>query len=211
MRSSNRSILAAVVVIALVACAFALHTRNTTPTGPALPPAQPRAGATPIMWPAPQFSFPDQDDSPISTQSLAGKVWIADFIFTHCANTCPKMTAKRAELIKQIPDPRVMFISFSVDPTGDDRPTRKAYAGTNRLDESRWKFLCPPDRQTVLKVAQAMKIAAAEGHGQSPILHSDRFVLIDSHGRIRGNYPMEDEPSMQRLVNDALALAKDGD
>ena len=45
--------------------------------------------------------------------------------------------------------------------------------------------------------------------GDEPILHSDRFVLLDAKSRIRGIYPLDDEPAMQRLANDATALAKD--
>jgi protein SCO1/2 len=162
--------------------------------------------------PTPQFSFPDQDNQPLSTQALKGKVWIADFIFTHCGNTCPRMTAKRVELQQKITDPRVMFISFSVDPERDDRTTRKTYATEKHLDEARWKFVCPPDHETVLKIARAMKVAAAP-HGKSgmdePILHTDRFILIDSNTQIRGTYPLDDDTSIARLITDAVALAND--
>src|SRR5262249_39229987 len=140
-----------------------------------------------------------------------GKVWIADFIFTHCGNTCPRMTAQRVELQKQITDPRVMFLSISVDPERDDRATRKSYAAEKKIDESRWKFVCPPDHETALKIAQAMRVAAVTPHAknQDPILHSDRFVLIDSNAQIRGTYPLDDPASMDRLMADALAFAKD--
>ena len=171
--------------------------------------AEPRAGALPLSFPAPQFSFPDQDDATLTTQALRGKVTIVDFIFTHCANTCPKMTAKRGELQKEIVDPRITFLSISVDPERDDRQTRKSYAAENKIDESRWRFVSPPDKDAALKVAQQMKIAAAgpHSHGESPILHSDRFVLIDSSARVRGAYAITDETAMKRLVRDAVSLA----
>ena len=208
MRSSKTWLIAAAVVV-VAAAAFIFSARPAEPAGVALPPAAPRAGAAPVLWPVPQFAFADQDDQSVSTQSLAGKVWIVDFIFTNCANTCPKMTAHRLKLQKQITDPRVMFLSISVDPQRDDRATRKSYAAANQMDESRWRFVSPPDKQAALKTAQAMKIAAiTHDHGDSPILHSDRFVLIDPQSRIRGNYPMADAQAMDRLVRDALALAQ---
>src|SRR5690242_16934064 len=119
-------------VVASVALTIALLAiyrlvADRRPTGVALPAAAPRAGAKPVMWPAPQFSLPDQDDATVSTADLRGRVWIVDFIFTRCGNTCPKMTARREQLLKQIADPRVMFLSISVDPEGDDRATRKSY------------------------------------------------------------------------------------
>ena len=211
MRSS-KPILAVIALLLMSGVAAAWVYFSRTPANHvALPSAAPRAGALPVMWPAPQFSFPDQDDATVSTQSLRGKVCIVDFIFTHCANTCPKMTAKRAELLAAIPDPRVMFLSISVDPEHDDRTTRKSYAAEKQMNESRWKFVCPPDRAAALKVAQQMHVAALTSArpGDEPILHSDRFVLVDPAGKIRGVYPLGDDVALARLVSDATALARD--
>jgi protein SCO1/2 len=202
-------------VIALVALAAGATAYALWPAEPdgqiGLRAADPRAGALPITFPAPQFSFPDQDDAAVGTENLRGKVTIVDFIFTNCANTCPKMTAKRTELQKLIADPRVTFLSISVDPVRDDRATRKSYAAANGIDETRWRFVSPPDKDAALKIAQAMKIAAASpnSHGESPILHSDRFVLIDAAARVRGAYAITDASAMTRLVRDASGLANE--
>ena len=213
MRSFKRQHLAVVIAFAaLAAAATAYALWPTEPQGQiGLRAADPRAGALPIAFAAPQFAFPDQDDATFGTDNLQGRVTIVDFIFTSCANTCPKMTAKRAELQKLIADPRVTFLSISVDPARDDRATRKSYAAANQLDESRWRFISPPDKEAALKVAQQMKIAAGgpHSHGESPILHSDRFVLIDATARVRGAYAITDETAMTRLVRDANGLASE--
>jgi len=213
MRSFKRQHLAVVIaVVALAAAATAYALWPTEPQGQiGLRAADPRAGALPVAFAAPQFAFPDQDDATFGTDNLRGRVTIVDFIFTSCANTCPKMTAKRAELQKLIADPRVTFLSISVDPARDDRATRKSYAAANKLDESRWRFISPPDKEAALKIAQQMKIAAGgpHSHGESPILHSDRFVLIDATARVRGAYAITDETAMTRLVRDANGLASE--
>ena len=213
MRSFKRQQLAVVIAFAaLAAAATAYALWPTEPQGQiGLRAADPRAGALPVAFAAPQFAFPDQDDATFGTDNLRGRVTIVDFIFTSCANTCPKMTAKRAELQKLIADPRVTFLSISVDPARDDRATRKSYAAANKLDESRWRFISPPDKEAALKVAQQMKIAAGgpHSHGESPILHSDRFVLIDATARVRGAYAITDETAMTRLVRDANGLASE--
>jgi protein SCO1 len=211
MRSSRRRNIAIGIVAAAIGVgAYALW--------PARPPeqiglraAEPRAGALPVTFAAPQFSFPDQDDAAFGTDKLRGKVTIVDFIFTHCANTCPKMTAQRSELQHLIADPRVTFLSISVDPARDDRATRKSYAAANGIDEARWRFVSPPDVESAMKIAQQMKIAAAgpHSHGASPILHSDRFVLVDAAARVRGAYAITDETAMTRLVRDANTLASE--
>ena len=176
-------------------------------TGPVLRPAEPGPGAMPVAFEAPRFSFADQDGKAVGKDDLRGKVWVADFIFTHCGSTCPKMTANRAVLQKRIADPRVTFVSFTVDPERDDAATRKEYAGKNGLDESRWRFVAPPDRAAAFRIAEAMKIAGHAGANDNPVLHSDRFVLVDDRGRVRDTYLMSDAASMDRLVRDATALA----
>jgi protein SCO1/2 len=211
MRSFSRRHLA--LLIAFVALGAAATAYALWPAEPAgqigLRAADPRAGALPVAFAAPQFAFPDQDDATVATDSLRGRVTIVDFIFTSCANTCPKMTAKRGELQRLIANPRVTFLSISVDPARDDRATRKRYAAANAIDEARWRFVSPPDREAALRVAQQMKIAAAgpHSHGASPILHSDRFVLIDAQARVRGAYAITDGTAMARLVRDANGLA----
>jgi protein SCO1 len=210
--NKTRRNLTTTTAIALL-CAFAVYA--FWPAAPAaqvgLRSADPTASALPISFPAPEFSFPDQDDTSISTQSLRGKVTIVDFIFTHCASTCPKMTAKRVELQKLLSDRRITFLSISVDPARDDRSTRKSYAKEKNIDESRWRFVSPPDEKAAMTIAQQMKIAsnAPHSHDASPILHSDRFVLIDANARVRGAYPITDVGAMQRLIRDAGALASD--
>ena len=213
MRSSKPRKIAIGVVAGLLAAAgaYALLWPARPPEQVGLRAAEPRAGALPLMFPAPRFALPDQDDATVATDDLRGRVTIVDFIFTNCANTCPKMTAKRAELQQLIADPRVSFLSISVDPARDDRQTRKSYAAANKIDESRWRFVSPPDADAAMKLAQQMKIAAAgpHAHGDSPILHSDRFVLIDSAAKVRGAYAITDATAMQRLVRDADALANE--
>ncbi len=208
-KSRNITAIAIVGSLAIAAAVYALWPAHPEPAQIGLRSADSSAGTLPLSFPAPTFDFSDQDDNSVNTQSLHGKVTIVDFIFTHCGNTCPKMTTQRVELQKLIMDPRITFLSISVDPARDDKATRKSYASANHVDEARWRFVCPPDMETALRIAQQMKIAAAgsHSHGDSPILHSDRFVLIDSAARIRGAYPITDVGAMQRLQRDANALA----
>ena len=204
MSKMQKALMVGVWALLVLAMVGVVATRATRPQ-----PQHATAPAAPLFA-APSFQLVDQNGQPFGSDDLRGKVWIADFIFTHCGNTCPRMTNEREKLIKAIPDPRVMFLSISVDPQRDDRTTRKTYAAEKRMDESRWKFVCPPDRAAALKIAQQMHVAALTSArpGDEPILHSDRFVLLDAAGKIRGIYPLGDEAALARLVNDATALAR---
>jgi protein SCO1/2 len=37
----------------------------------------------------PEFSFVERNGKRTSLAALRGKVWIADFIYTNCTDTCP--------------------------------------------------------------------------------------------------------------------------
>lgn len=209
MNVKKHRILIAIVALAAVAGAIWFAMRSNEAPVVALRAAEPRAGALPVMWQAPAISLPDQDGATVDDAALRGKVWIVDFIFTHCANTCPRMTEHRVALQKQIADPRVMFMSISVDPERDDAATRKKYGADHGVDQSRWKFVSPPDRAAAMKLATAMKIAGHPREHDNPVLHADRFILMDATGRVRGIYHIDDEAAMKRLAREAEQLAHD--
>ena len=81
---------------------------------------QSREPATPgkfaPLYDAPAFALVNQDGQPFGKSDLAGNVWIADFIFINCGGPCPIMTAKLADIQKQVGRPDVKLVSFSVDP-----------------------------------------------------------------------------------------------
>src|SRR5688500_19899716 len=202
------SILVVALVVLIGGVALLLVNREN-PAPIALPSAQPRAGALPIMWPAPSFSLGDQNGATIDNSTLKGRVWIVDFIFTSCGHVCPRMTARRVELQKELTDPRISFLSFSVDPERDTAETRKTYAHKHGVDESRWHFVSAANRAAAMKLAVAIKIARTPRDADNPILHADRFLLIDATGRVRGIYHLDDAAAMSRLANEARALAKE--
>jgi protein SCO1/2 len=157
----------------------------------------------------PQFSLIDQDGKPFTNQSVSGKVWVADFVFTRCAGPCPTMTAKIAELAHAIDHPDVRFVSFSVDPEYDTPAVLKDYASRFGADHARWTFVTG-DRQQIFSLAQeGMKITALPADADNVIIHSEKFVLIDGDGMIRGYYDLSDPEAMTRLPHDIRALAGD--
>ena len=156
---------------------------------------------------APEFSLTERSNRTVTRQELAGKVWIADFIFTNCGGVCPLMTAQMRKLQDQLPTD-IHFVSFSVDPANDTPEILADYAARNGADPNRWLFLTG-DRDTMFKVSkEGFKLAVDDTMGteQEPITHSTRFVLVDRQGQIRGYYGMEDADAMSRLIADARKL-----
>ena len=166
-----------------------------------------RGGAPPVMFDSPKFAMTDQNGRPAEDKALSGKVWIADFIFTNCHGACPKVTARMVELQKDLNDPDIRFVSFSVDPERDDPKTLKEYGEKNNPGENRWLLLKPADREAVLHVAQRMAAVGRATTAHDSILHTDFFILVDPVGKVRGLYDSKSDKEIERLKADASMLA----
>ena len=156
---------------------------------------------------APAFSLLDQDGKPVTDQTLRGQAYIADFVFTRCAGPCPMMTARMAGLHKELLDPKVRFVSISVDPEHDTPAVLKEYAKKFNADEARWRFLTG-EKEAVFALARGMLVTAMPAQDQQPIMHSEKFLLVDGEGRIRKAYDSRDEQEMRALVKDAGRLTE---
>jgi len=120
------------------------------------------------------------------------------------------MTGHMVELQKRLASRPVRFVSFSVDPTYDQPAILKTYAAKHGADESNWDFLTGPENRSTLAVAAGMKIAAMPAQGESPIVHSVKFVLVDGSGQIRGYYEGTKADELKKLAEDAAKLADEG-
>jgi protein SCO1/2 len=162
----------------------------------------------PVLGEVPAFSLVDQDSRPVTPEALKGHPWIATFIFTRCAGPCPVITGKMAAFQHSIAAPDLRFVSVSVDPEYDTPKVLKAYAKKFGADESRWRFLTGP-AEAVQALARGMYIAAVPATKDQPIIHSEKFVLVDADGKIRGYYDNNDSKEMAQLPSDAQRLAED--
>ncbi|MEK7794132.1 MAG: SCO family protein [Candidatus Hydrogenedentota bacterium] len=159
--------------------------------------------ALPELYPVPEFSLTASTKDSVSLESLRGKVWIADFIFTNCAGPCPMMTSHMAELHRAFKDDdRVRMVSFSVDPERDTPEVLAEYATKFGADTGRWHFLTG-EVETIHELAvQGFKVGSLD----NPIIHSDKFVLVDGDGIIRGYYTGSDSSDLLRLTRDVTKL-----
>ena len=157
----------------------------------------------------PAFSLIDQNSQPVTLESLKGKPFVANFVFTNCAGPCPAMTAKMAKLQDVLPA-EVKLVSFSVDPARDRPDVLKKYAGNFNADDARWHFLTvadPKDAEGVYTLSRAMLLPAAPAEDQQgQVSHSQKFVLVDATGTSRSYYNSASAQQMQQLVTDAKDL-----
>jgi len=156
----------------------------------------------------PEFSLEDHRGQAATRAGLAGRIWIADFIFTRCGAACPAMTARMARLRREVPD-EVAFVSFTVDPAHDTPEVLAGYAANFKAD-ARWLFVTGRQKDLYALSTDGFKLAAMEippsqqkpGESDGPFLHSSKFVLVDRLGEIRGYYDSTDEDEVAKLRAD---------
>ncbi|MGH7739592.1 MAG: SCO family protein [bacterium] len=163
-----------------------------------------------ILGQAPAFRLEDRSGKMISNTDLKGRYWVADFIFTRCATSCPILSEKMRQLQKIWKgNPKVDFVTFTVDPDYDTVKVLKQYAADLDADPNQWFFLTGK-KKTMLSVAeQGFKLSAVENPGAQPgalFMHSVRFVLVDPKGNIRGYYVGTDATEYAKLKRDLKAF-----
>jgi len=163
--------------------------------------SRPAAGPSdlPVLFPAAQFALIDHDAKPFSSADLAGRVWVADFIFTNCKAACPAMTERMRDVMAKLPGADVRFVSFTLDPARDTPEALRAYKAKYAPNEPRWTFVTG-DKAAIYRALADMKLSAQQDGDTDQILHSQRFLLVDAAGRVRGAYSTEQTGELERLV-----------
>ncbi len=163
----------------------------------------------PVLGAVPEFSLMAEDGSTVTRGHLEGKIVVADFVFTHCAGTCPTMTLQMRYLQETLANNGdVLFISVSVDPERDTPERLLRYAKSVGARQGRWKFLTG-EKTTIHQLARKgfhLGVEEDGGPEAEPIIHSSSFVLLDRQSRIRGYYNGTEHESVQKLVEDIQRL-----
>jgi protein SCO1 len=159
----------------------------------------------------PQFSLVERSGKTTTLADLRGSIWIADFIYTTCQDTCPMQTAEMAQLQEEWKDRGgLKLVSFSVDPEKDTTAVLSRYADRYKADGQRWLFLTGAKEEISRLVQEGFRLSAvalpSDGNVGSVIMHSPRFVLIDKQAEIRGYYDSRDPQALQRLKADVATL-----
>jgi len=154
-----------------------------------------------ILGRLPAFTLTDQTGRPFGTRQLAGKVWVADFIFTSCAEACPLLSQRMAEVGHRARHlgPDFHLVSITVDPERDTPERLAAYGARYGANPVGWSFLTGPAQAIETAVTDGFKVGmgrdrppgAAPDAGAEfwPIFHGENLVLVDRALRVRGYFP----------------------
>jgi protein SCO1 len=171
-------------------------------------PKVPCADGDTIYHTIPGFEFINQYGKKISRKDFEGKIFVADFIFTTCQTICPKMSGQMTwvqEKVKDMDD--VLLLSHTVDPENDSVPVLYDYATKMGARENKWHLVTGGKKELYDIARKGYLVTAMEGDGgPDDFIHSEKFLLIDKQGKIRGFYDGTDPKEMKRLVDEIKVL-----
>jgi protein SCO1/2 len=156
----------------------------------------------------PDFDLIDQDKKEINQKQLKGSIYVADFFFTRCGSICPKMTNQLTR-VQEIfsKDPSVKIVSFTVDPKFDSVEVLKKYSDEYSAIGGKWRFVTGP-KNSIYALAQKGYFITAMEDTAHPLdfIHSDKLVLVDKQGWIRGYYNGTDQKEVDKLITEIKVL-----
>jgi protein SCO1/2 len=148
------------------------------------------------------FVLTDQTGAEFRSEALAGKVWMGAIFFSNCPGPCFRENQAIADLLARIDHPEFMVVSLTCDPTTDTPEVLRRYADRFEADPDRWKFLTG-DLEVIKQVGQeTFKLPVELG------VHSERGVVFDRQGRLRGGYHLLQEDrvkELEKLIREVLA------
>jgi protein SCO1/2 len=157
----------------------------------------------------PNFSFIDQNNKVFNQEKTKNKIYVANFIFTRCGLICPKVTNQLARVQDAFLDKDdVLFVSHTVDPQYDTPEILKKYAIKNDAIDGKWYFVTG-DKGELYKMAlkgyfipvsDASVYNKAITNPDEAFIHSEKMILVDKEGVIRGFYDGTDSKEIDRLM-----------
>ena len=174
---------------------------------------RPRADGGPadtLFATAPVFQLTDQNGQTLTNKTFAGRAYITDFFFASCPGICPKMQSEMLKVYKKYEsDPRLVFLSHTIDPEHDSLPVLRDYAqrlGIGPAQSSRWHFATAP-KDTIFHLAHAYFTGAMpDKAAPGGFAHNGTFALVDDQGHIRGAYESLIPEQMVKLQADIPLL-----
>jgi cytochrome oxidase Cu insertion factor (SCO1/SenC/PrrC family) len=116
----------------------------------------------------PPFSLTERSGRTVSRDDLEGKVWVANFIYTKCTETCPTQSLQVSRLQAEFSDaPDLRLVSITVDPKHDTREVLAEYAAHYGADRERWLFLTG-DKREIYCLAKGLRLSVVDPSDPNP-------------------------------------------
>ena len=160
------------------------------------------------------FAFTNQEGKTITDQDVKGKIRVVEYFFTTCKGICPKMNENMSGVYETFKgNKNIVILSHTVDPKKDTVGAMKEYSMRFNADPSQWIFLTGDKKELYDMARYSYLVTAVDDTAvvdiQSDFIHTEKFVLVDPTGHIRGQYDGTDKGAVNQLIGDIQTLIKE--
>lgn len=165
----------------------------------------------PVYGIIPEYKFTDENGKAFGSSDLKGKIYIANFMFTSCKTACPLLLSKVQTVqhrLRGVVD-RAAIVSFTVDPETDSSTVLYNKAREMKANPNVWRFVAAPMPETKKLLIEGFRVPVGEktfANNIMDVAHSNKLVLIDQEGRIRGYYEAEKDGINQLMIDTGLLI-----
>ncbi len=163
--------------------------------------------ALPTYGQIPEFEFVAENGENFGSKNLKGKVYVANFLFTTCQTSCPLLLKKVQTVqhrMRGVLD-RAAIVTFTVDPQTDTPAVLYNKAREVKANPYVWRFLNAPMEDTRKLLVDGFKVPMGDktlAGSVMDVAHSNKLVLVDQEGKIRGYYSTEGDKDINHMMID---------
>ncbi|MDP5120282.1 MAG: SCO family protein [Spirosomaceae bacterium] len=163
----------------------------------------------------PEFELTDQYGRQFSSKKMEGNVTVASFFFTRCGTICPKISSELTRVQGVFKENgSVLLMSMSIDPKHDSVSVLNNYAVQYEAVKDKWFFLTGDKKKIYDLAIQGFKLPVADASEYNTeindiddaFIHSEKLLLIDKAGFIRGIYDGTNKEEVDRLIVEISVL-----
>jgi len=158
----------------------------------------------------PDFSFINQDSVVLTQKFFDGKIYVANFFFTHCPSICPTMQRNLLKAYQKYKgNKQIAFLSHSIDFKYDQPHVLKDYATKLGVETDQWQFVTGSKADIYGITSDYLVMASEDENAPGGFDHQSYLVIIDPLKRIRGAYDGTDDQQVEKLLNDLDVILKE--
>jgi len=140
-----------------------------------------------------EFTLTERSGKTVSSKQLEGQPYVTSFFFASCPAFCMQQNQKIAGVASEYGPKGVKFVSITVDADNDTPAVLREYAHKLKADENDWLFLTGDPRYIARVGAEMFSVIAEKA------THSEKLVVSDKWGNIRGRYYWNNPAEMAQM------------
>jgi len=155
----------------------------------------------------PRFELIDKDGKAFSSDKTKDKIYVADFFFTRCGTICPKLSKSLVRVQEAYQNNSdVLIVSHTVDPEHDKGEVLQKYAADYKAIDNKWFFVTGDKANLYKLIIEGYKLPVSDASmlnkPEDAFVHSEKLLLIDKKGFVRGIYDGTNKADVDRLITE---------